>query len=112
MELYLLNIGIIHRLLCYQKRCRVRLNYPWKELWRSLIGLLKFLVYQEQNLVKKSNIFHLAIQVNIFQYFSFTIQQINQTRNEKSMFSIAKANSKNINQKRGNFKIESLKILT
>lgn len=63
MELYLLCIGVIHRILCYQKRCRVRLNYPWKELWAALIGLLRFLVTQEQNLVKKCNIFHLSVQV-------------------------------------------------
>lgn len=70
MELYLLCIGIIHRILCYQKRCRVRLHYPWKELWSALIGLLKFLVCQEQNLVKKCNIFYLGLQViNIFNLF-------------------------------------------
>jgi len=65
MELYLLCIGIIHRILCYQKRCRVRLNYPWKELWSALISLLRFLVNQEQALVKKSNIFFLSLQVSI-----------------------------------------------
>lgn len=46
MELYLLCIGIIHRLIVYQKRSRVRLNFEWKKLWSSLINLLKFLVYQ------------------------------------------------------------------
>ncbi|XP_055588593.1 armadillo-like helical domain-containing protein 3 [Uranotaenia lowii] len=70
LELYLLCIGIIHRIIVYQKRCRIRLLYPWKELWTSLISLLKFIVYQEQNLIKKCNIFNLAIQVvNIFNLF-------------------------------------------
>ncbi|KAI9579757.1 armadillo-like helical domain-containing protein 3 isoform X2 [Glossina fuscipes] len=70
MELYLLCIGVVHRILCYQKRCRVRLNYPWKELWSALIGLLRFLVNQEQALIKKCNIFHLSLQVvNIFNLF-------------------------------------------
>uniref|UniRef100_A0A0K8UXB6 UPF0668 protein C10orf76 n=1 Tax=Bactrocera latifrons TaxID=174628 RepID=A0A0K8UXB6_BACLA len=70
MELYLLCVGVIHRILCYQKRCRVRLNYPWKELWSALIGLLRFLVNQEQTLVKKCNIFYLSVQVvNIFNLF-------------------------------------------
>lgn len=70
MELYLLCVGVIHRLICYQKKCRVRINYPWKDLWTALITLLRFLVQNETNLSKKMNIFDLSLQViNIFNLF-------------------------------------------
>lgn len=26
-------VQIIHKLLCYQKKCRIRLHYTWRELW-------------------------------------------------------------------------------
>lgn len=70
MELYVLCIGVIHRILCYQKRCRVRINYQWKDLWTALITLLKFLEQHETNLTKKMNIFDLSVQiVNILNLF-------------------------------------------
>lgn len=70
MELYILCAGIIQRILCYQKKCRIRLNYAWKELWTALISLLRFILQNENYLGKKMNIFDLSIKVvNILNFF-------------------------------------------
>uniref|UniRef100_A0A669D0M6 Armadillo like helical domain containing 3 n=1 Tax=Oreochromis niloticus TaxID=8128 RepID=A0A669D0M6_ORENI len=63
-------VQIIHKLLCYQKKCRIRLHYTWRELWSALINLLKFLLSNETTLLAKHNIFHLALLVvNLFNMF-------------------------------------------
>ncbi|KAH9523008.1 hypothetical protein DERF_006559 [Dermatophagoides farinae] len=41
------------RILCFQKRCKVRINFDWKELWSSLILLLKFLLNNEAYFFKQ-----------------------------------------------------------
>ncbi|XP_061625814.1 armadillo-like helical domain-containing protein 3 [Phyllopteryx taeniolatus] len=70
MDLYLRCVQIIHKLLCYQKKCRIRLHYTWRELWSALINLLKFLLSNESTLLAKHNIFHLALLVvNLFNMF-------------------------------------------
>lgn len=70
-ELYELALGVILRVLCHQKRCRLRLSLcPWKELWVALIALLKYLPTIDSSLIRKFDLFALATQaVNILNLF-------------------------------------------
>lgn len=69
-ELYQLSIGIVHRLICYEKKSNVRISYAWKELWEALIMVLKFLFVNESYFSKKRIIFSLILQIiNIFNLF-------------------------------------------
>lgn len=68
VELYRQCIGIIHRLLCYQKKCTVRINYNWKVLWEALITLLKFLIVYENHASKEVDVFSLTSQVSRYSF--------------------------------------------
>lgn len=69
-DLYRRSLGLIHRVLCYQKRCKIRLAYNWKELWRALVNILKFFVASEDHLLPKVNVFSVADEViKIFNLF-------------------------------------------
>ena len=86
-ELHLLVLNCIHRVLAYQKRylffnvifwsiilhiyrCRVRISYNWRDLWATLIALLKFVVSNESCLNKKLDFFTICSQViQIFNVF-------------------------------------------
>ena len=46
-------------------RCRVRIAYNWRDLWSTLIALLKFVVANESNLNKKINVFNICSQVTL-----------------------------------------------
>ncbi|CAF1515638.1 unnamed protein product, partial [Rotaria sordida] len=69
-DLYTKCIGIIQRILSFQKRTRTRLSYSWRPLWNALISLLKFLQNCESQLTKHRDLFQLASKIiNIFNLF-------------------------------------------
>ncbi|KAF7491037.1 hypothetical protein SSS_01812 [Sarcoptes scabiei] len=70
-ESLLFCLGIIHRLLCFQKRSQIRIQYDWKELWSALIILIKFLLNYETLLLKNNfNLFEVSYKIiSIFNMF-------------------------------------------
>jgi len=59
-------------LMCYQKRCHIRLNYQWKELWSALLTFLKYVISNENNFIShwKAGVFVILTQVlNLFNMF-------------------------------------------
>lgn len=71
IDLYFLSLGIIHRLICYQKRFNIRFNHNWTDVWSALITLLKYLINHESELIEmKLNVFSLStMTINIFNAF-------------------------------------------
>ncbi|KAH0289544.1 DUF1741-domain-containing protein [Aureobasidium namibiae CBS 147.97] len=50
VELYMLNIGILLRLITFLSKARIRLTYHWPELWRSLLSFVRFLTVYADDL--------------------------------------------------------------
>ncbi|GAB1302484.1 Armadillo-like helical domain-containing protein 3 [Apodemus speciosus] len=44
MDLYVRCVQVVHKLLCYQKKCRVRLHYTWRELWSVIVNLFNMFI--------------------------------------------------------------------
>lgn len=57
MELHMRCLGIVHRVICYEKKCRIRMVYDWAGLWNALINILKYVINNETTLIKQHNIF-------------------------------------------------------
>jgi len=51
-----LLLTIISKVIHYHRRTRTRLTYHWNELWRSLLGLLKFVVAKADDLADLNGI--------------------------------------------------------
>ncbi|XP_035716047.1 armadillo-like helical domain-containing protein 3 isoform X2 [Folsomia candida] len=62
-EMYIQSAGIIHRVLCYQKKSRTKISYDWRQLWSAWFTVIKFVVSNEVSLIKKFDIFYLALQI-------------------------------------------------
>eukprot|EP00035_Acanthoeca_spectabilis_P001335 m.79355 g.79355 ORF g.79355 m.79355 type:complete len:703 (+) comp10796_c0_seq1:77-2185(+) len=75
-DLYSTCLGVIHRLLCYQKKHQIRLRFEWKSLWTALITICSFVVGHEAVLIEQTDIFALSSQVitnlNLFITFGDT----------------------------------------
>uniref|UniRef100_A0A5S6QGT3 DUF1741 domain-containing protein n=1 Tax=Trichuris muris TaxID=70415 RepID=A0A5S6QGT3_TRIMR len=75
-DLYMRMLGIVHRIVCYNKKCKVRLDFNLHGLWNALITLLHFVVVNGQTLLKEGDIFELCNQaltiVNLFITFGDT----------------------------------------
>jgi len=54
-ELYNKSIGIIQRLMCYQKKYKVKLDYDWKSLWTCLLNVLKYLTASDSYVSTENN---------------------------------------------------------
>lgn len=50
VPLYLLNIGIMIRIISYLSMNRTRIAYHWSELWRSLLSFVRFLIVYVEDL--------------------------------------------------------------
>lgn len=75
-DLYTMCLGVVHRLLCYQKKNQIRLRFEWKSLWTALITICSFVVGHEAVLIEQVDIFALSSQVitnlNLFITFGDT----------------------------------------
>ncbi|KAH7399053.1 hypothetical protein DE146DRAFT_613816 [Phaeosphaeria sp. MPI-PUGE-AT-0046c] len=50
MTFYILSLGILLRMLSYLSRTKVRLQYHWSEVWRSLLSFVRFLTTYESDI--------------------------------------------------------------
>lgn len=56
LKIHALAIGVMHRLLIYQKRAKTRLNFNWRVIWETLIHLLRFVVSNISSLSRQHSI--------------------------------------------------------
>eukprot|EP00042_Codosiga_hollandica_P021745 m.77318 g.77318 ORF g.77318 m.77318 type:complete len:678 (+) comp50496_c0_seq2:10-2043(+) len=57
LELYVRALNVVHRLLCYQKKHRVRLQFKWKDLWSALVSMASFILANEKQVVQCAQAF-------------------------------------------------------
>ena len=56
LKLCLKCLGVIHRLICFQNRNCIRMDYQWSNLWFALFTLMRFLLSHENILISRIDI--------------------------------------------------------
>ena len=63
LKLCLKCLGVIHRLICFQNRNCIRMDYQWSNLWLSLFTLMRFLLSHENILLSRFDIMSIIERV-------------------------------------------------
>lgn len=56
-------LAILHRILCFEKKFRIRLDYHWSKTWDTLHTFLRFLITSETTLALTGDLFALSFKV-------------------------------------------------
>eukprot|EP00049_Salpingoeca_infusionum_P011565 m.201829 g.201829 ORF g.201829 m.201829 type:complete len:647 (-) comp14972_c0_seq3:457-2397(-) len=69
VDTYMTCLNVIHRLVCYQQKHRVRIAYDWARLWAALVAVVRFVLQHKVLLSDFSTYDLLSRVVTIFNLF-------------------------------------------
>lgn len=59
-------VSIIHRVLCHQKKYRIKLAFDWKKLWSAMVVLVRYLLANMDGFLRQDhNVFAVMSQVDL-----------------------------------------------
>ncbi|KAL6073252.1 Armadillo-like helical domain-containing protein 3 [Balamuthia mandrillaris] len=68
VDLYCKAIGVLRRIICYEKNQEKRLNFAWRDLWDCLFTLIKFISLPD--MFERADILNLCVEITtVFNLF-------------------------------------------